>query len=139
MTLTTDTNGAKIRAVWDGSSSRRDRRIQPRVSTLGTDHPWRGALSGRKIESERNINLLCVTSMSQSPRPGLGPHHFLHRKSKSIFAVDGSPIGGRRLSDRNLASFGLRSASGRRSGRSCPHSLRSLQKEIRFDERYVWD
>jgi hypothetical protein len=30
-----EVNGAKIRAVWDGSSSRRDRRIQkPRVLTL---------------------------------------------------------------------------------------------------------
>src|SRR5580693_10114848 len=28
------------------------------------------------------------------PRSGLGPHYFLHQKSKSTFAVDGSPIAG---------------------------------------------
>jgi REP element-mobilizing transposase RayT len=59
-------NGAKITAVWDGSSSRRDRRTQPRVSTLGTEHPWRRAQSGRKIESVGNINVLCIDDMAQS-------------------------------------------------------------------------
>jgi hypothetical protein len=32
-------NGAKLRAVWDGFAPRRGRRIQPRVSTLGTLRP----------------------------------------------------------------------------------------------------
>ena len=73
----------------------------------GNGHPWRGALKGRKIESDRNIHLLCFHNMSQSLGPDLGPHHFLHQKSKSIFGVDGSPIAGTRLSDRNLACFGL--------------------------------
>src|ERR1700738_4346485 len=64
------------------------------------------------------------------PRSGLGPHYFLHQKSKSTFAVDGSPIAGACLFDRNFESFGLCSAGGRRSGGSCPYSLRSLQKDF---------
>jgi ABC-type glutathione transport system ATPase component len=31
--MLTDMNGTKLRPVWDSSSSRRDRKIQPRVST----------------------------------------------------------------------------------------------------------
>src|ERR1700732_5122750 len=68
--------------------------------------------------------------MAQIPRSGLGPHYFLHQKSKSTFAVDGSPIAGACLFDRNFESFGLCSAGGRRSGGSCPYSLRSLQKDF---------
>jgi hypothetical protein len=33
--------------VW-GGAGQRDKRIQPRVSTLGTGRPWRRALKGRK-------------------------------------------------------------------------------------------
>src|SRR5580700_6924862 len=44
------------------------------------------------------------------PRSGLGPHYFLHQKSKSTFAFDGSPIAGACLFDRNFESFGLCSA-----------------------------
>src|ERR1700737_4285602 len=64
------------------------------------------------------------------PRSGLGLHYFLHQKSKSTFAVNGSPIAGACLFDRNFESFGLGSAGGRRSGGSCPYSLRSLQKNF---------
>src|ERR1700737_1007307 len=42
------------------------------------------------------------------PRSGLGPHYFLHQKSKSTFAVDGSPIAGACLFDRNFESTVLR-------------------------------
>ena len=59
-------NGTKIRAVLGCFLPRRGCRIQPRVSTLGTDHPWRRALSGRKIESDSNIHLLRSNGMSQS-------------------------------------------------------------------------
>src|ERR1700730_7953638 len=63
-------------------------------------------------------------------RSGLGPHYFLHQKAKSTSAVDGSPIAGACLFDRNFESLGLCSAGGRRSGGSGPYSLRSLQKDF---------
>src|ERR1700724_597162 len=42
------------------------------------------------------------------PRSGLCPHYFLHQKSTSTFAVDGSPIAGACLFDRNFESTVLR-------------------------------
>src|SRR5271166_544326 len=56
-------------------------------------------------------------------RPCFGAHHFLHQKSNAILAVRRTPIGGTCLFDRNLAGLGVRPASGRRGGRSCPYSL----------------
>jgi hypothetical protein len=53
----------------DGSSSRRDGRIQPRVSTWF--QPWepntRGDApsQGRKIKSESNMNVLCFDEMAE--------------------------------------------------------------------------
>ena len=65
-------NGAKIRAVWDGSSSRRDRRIQkPRVLTLGTVPPLRRALKGRQIEC---VNSTHLTKSALSPLQGESPY-----------------------------------------------------------------
>src|ERR1700732_3852661 len=63
-------------------------------------------------------------------RPCFGAHHFLHQKSNAILAVGRTPIGGACLFDRNLAGLGVRPASGRRSGRSCPYSLWTLQKDL---------
>jgi hypothetical protein len=64
--------GAKLRAVWDGSSSRRDRRIQkPRVLTLGTVPPLRRALKGRQIEC---VNSTHLTKSALSPLQGESPY-----------------------------------------------------------------
>src|ERR1700731_759552 len=46
--------------------------------------------------------------MAQSLALVSGPHYFLHQKSKSTFAVDGSPIAGACLFDRNFESTVLR-------------------------------
>src|ERR1700731_5096386 len=43
--------------------------------------------------------------MAQSLALVSGPHYFLHQKSKSTFAVNGSPIAGACLFDRNFESL----------------------------------
>jgi ABC-type nitrate/sulfonate/bicarbonate transport system permease component len=42
---------------------RRCYRTQPRVSTLGTDHPERCALNGRQIEGTNNVGLHAAQSL----------------------------------------------------------------------------
>jgi hypothetical protein len=78
------TLGAKLRAVWDGSCRRCDSgfsprtpdtgwkpmpqrgwRTQPRVSTLGTNHPVRRALKGRQIERTSNVKASSNCGTSQ--------------------------------------------------------------------------
>src|ERR1700737_5238437 len=68
--------------------------------------------------------------MSQSLALVLVHIIFLHQKSNAILAVRRTPIGGACLFDRNLAGLGVRPASGRRCGRSCPYSLWTLQKDL---------
>src|ERR1700736_4102607 len=100
----------EVKAVWDGSSSRRDKRIQPRGFNPGkgtplTTRPVRA--QDRAWQQHREIMYLEHGSI---PRSGLGPHYFLHQKLKSTFGVNGSPIAGACLFARNFESFGLCSA-----------------------------
>ena len=83
------TGTTKIRAVWDDSSSRRDRRIQPRVSTLGDGTPVAPRPLRAQDREHSNMNILCIDNMAQSLALVLVHIIFLYQKSKSIFAVDG--------------------------------------------------
>jgi hypothetical protein len=56
-------NGTKIRSSWDGSSSRRDGRIQPRVSTPGNRAVVATRPKRAQGESDRNIHILCIYSV----------------------------------------------------------------------------
>jgi hypothetical protein len=109
-------NGAKIGPVWDGSLSRRDKRIQPRVSTLGTgprdDAPCKGARCSVTI-----TRISCVIMTWLNPSSLVLVHIIFYTKNRSPF-----------LQSTEVRSQAKSTIAG---------SL--IKMSFERDERYVWD